>query len=76
MIGHTGPLGGDIEIATEVLYGHCDVVVFFRDPQSPHPHIEDIRTLFAACMRTRDVLMFTNEEHARDWMKEVVRPYC
>lgn len=72
----SGPLGGDIEIATEVLYGQCDVVIFFLDPRSPHPHIEDIRTLFAACMRTKDVLMFTNEEHARDWMKNVVRPNC
>jgi len=72
----SGPLGGDIEIATEVLYGHCDVVVFFIDPQKPHPHTEDIRTLFAACMRTKGVLMFTNEEHARDWMNEVVRPNC
>lgn len=72
----SGPLGGDIEIATEVLYGQCDVVIFFQDPQHPHPHIEDIRTLLAACARTRGVLMFTNEEHARDWMNAVVRPNC
>lgn len=72
----SGPLGGDIEIATEILYGHCDVVVFFIDPQKAHPHTEDIRALFAACMRTKDVLMFTNEEHARDWMNKIVRPNC
>jgi len=72
----SGPLGGDIEIATEVLYGHCDVVIFFLDTQNPHPHTEDIRTLFAACMRTKGVLMLTNEEHARDWMNKVMRPNC
>lgn len=72
----SGPLGGDIEIATEILYGRCHVVVFFLDPQSPHPHIEDVRTLIAACMRKRGVLMFTNEEHARDWMNKAVRPCC
>jgi len=71
----SGPLGGDVEIATEILYGHCDVVIFFVDPQTPHPHIEDVRTLFTACMRKGGVLIFTNEEHARDWMNTVVRSH-
>jgi methylglyoxal synthase len=69
----SGPKGGDIEIATEILYGRCDVVVFFIDPLRPHPHIEDIRVVFAACMIEDGVRMLTNQVQAREWMDEVVR---
>ena len=71
----SGPKGGDIEIATEILYGRCDVVIFFIDPLHPHPHIEDIRVVFAACMIENQVRMLTNEVQAREWMDVVVRPH-
>ncbi|MCJ7515474.1 MAG: methylglyoxal synthase [Dehalococcoidia bacterium] len=70
----SGPKGGDVEIATEILYGRCDVVIFFIDPLHPHPHIEDIRVVFGACMTEDEVRMLTNEVQARKWMDEVVRP--
>jgi len=70
---HSGPKGGDIEIATEVLYGRCHVVVFFIDPLHPHPHIEDIRVVFGACMIQDEVRMLTNDMQARDWMERIVR---
>jgi methylglyoxal synthase len=70
---HSGPKGGDIEIATAILYGYCDVVVFFIDPLSPHPHLEDIRVVFEACMVNDRVVMITNEMHAREFMSRVVR---
>jgi methylglyoxal synthase len=70
---HSGPKGGDIEIATAILYGECDVVVFFVDPLNPHPHIEDIRVVFQACMVREQVVMITNEMHAREFMSRVVR---
>ena len=70
----SGPKGGDIEISTEILYGRCDVVIFFVDPLHPHPHIEDIRVVFGACMVEGGVRMLTNELEARKWMDEVVRP--
>lgn len=70
---HSGPKGGDIEIATEVLLGGCHVVVFFVDPLHPHPHIEDIRVVFGACMIRDQVRMLTNEMQAREWMGRVVR---
>jgi methylglyoxal synthase len=69
----SGPKGGDIEIATEILYGRCDVVIFFIDPLHPHPHMEDIRTVFSACMIENGVRMLTNEVQAREWMDVVVR---
>lgn len=70
---HSGPKGGDIEIATEILFGECDVVVFFVDPLRPHPHVEDIRVVFGACMIQDQVRMHTNEMQAREWMQRVVR---
>jgi methylglyoxal synthase len=70
---HSGPKGGDIEIATEILYDLCDIVVFFIDPLNPHPHLEDIRVVFQACMVKDKVVMITNEMHAREFMSRVVR---
>lgn len=69
----SGPKGGDIEIATEILFGCCHVVVFFIDPLNPHPHIEDIRVVFGACMIQDKVRMLSNEMQARDWMSRIVR---
>jgi methylglyoxal synthase len=69
----SGPKGGDIEIATEILFGRCHVVIFFIDTLNPHPHIEDIRVVLASCMLKDKVRMLTNEMQARDWMERVVR---
>ncbi len=72
----TGPKGGDIEIATEILFDRCHIVVFFIDPLRPHAHIDDIMVVFAACMAEiegNDVRLLTNELHAREWMEEAVR---
>lgn len=70
---HSGPKGGDIEIATEILSGGCHLIIFFVDPLHPHPHIEDIRTVFGACMINDEVRVLSNEIEARDWMDRVVR---
>jgi len=70
---HSGPKGGDIEIATEILCGGCHVVIFFVDPLHPQPHVEDIRVVFGACMINEQVRMLSNEIQARDWMDSVVR---
>jgi methylglyoxal synthase len=65
----SGPKGGDIEIATEILFRRVHVVVFFVDPLRPHPHIDDVRTVFSACMRRSEVLLLTNEVQAREWIR-------
>lgn len=70
---HSGPKGGDIEIATEILGGGCHVVIFFVDPLHPHPHTEDIRVIFGACMINEEVHMLSNEIQARDWMDRMIR---
>ena len=72
----TGPKGGDIEIATEILFDRCHIVVFFVDPLHSHAHIDDIMVVFGACMAEiegNDVRLLTNELHAREWMEEAVR---
>ncbi len=71
---HSGPKGGDIEIATEILYGKCQVVIFFIDPLQPHPHIEDIRVVLAACMIQDHVRMLTNEVQATAWIERIAGP--
>ena len=76
---HSGPIGGDIEIATEILFNKCHIVIFFIDPLNPHPHLEDIRVIQGACMRHNLVRMLANEMQAREWMERVVkmrRPEC
>lgn len=67
---HSGPRGGDLEIATEVLYRACHVVAFFTDPLRPHPHVDDIRAVFSACLRQDQVRMFSNERQARQWFAQ------
>jgi len=64
---HSGPKGGDIQIATEIVFGLIDVVIFFVDPLHPHPHTDDIRVVFGSCMM-QDVRMLTNERQAREWV--------
>lgn len=70
---HSGPKGGDIEIAAEILSKSCHVVIFFVDPLHSHPHMDDIRVVFGACMIENAVRMLSNEAQARDWMDRVVR---
>lgn len=65
----SGPEGGDIQIATEIFLRRCHVVIFFVDPLHAHPHHDDIRVVFAACMANKDVQMCSNEAHAREWMQ-------
>ncbi len=63
----SGPKGGDIQIATEIMLGLIDVVIFFVDPLHPHAHTDDIRVVFSASMM-HDVEMLTNERQARQWL--------
>jgi methylglyoxal synthase len=70
---HSGPKGGDIEIAAEILCGGCHLVIFFVDPLHSHPHIEDVRVVIGASMINDQVRMLCNEIQARDWMNRLVR---
>jgi methylglyoxal synthase len=60
----SGPLGGDVQIAAEVIEGMVDGVIFFIDPQGKHPHEPDIQTLLRACV-VKNTPLATNEATAR-----------
>lgn len=55
----SGPLGGDVQIAAEVLTGEVEVVLFFVEPRDVHPHDPDILTLQRICNLT-DTPLATN----------------
>lgn len=47
----SGPFGGDAQIASRLVEGEVDMVIFFRDPLGKHPHEVDVSML----MRLSDV---------------------
>ena len=46
---HSGPYGGDAEIAARVVQGLTQMVFFFRDPLDKHPHEPDVNMLLRLC---------------------------
>jgi diacylglycerol kinase (ATP) len=45
----SGPLGGDAQIAAEVVKGHVKAVIFLIDPLYSQPHEPDIQALLRIC---------------------------
>lgn len=45
----SGPDGGDAQIASRIVEGKVNMVLFFRDPQGKHPHEVDISMLMRLC---------------------------
>ena len=69
----SGPLGGDAQIASLLVEGNIDVVLFFIDPLYSHPHEVNIHMLMRLC-NVYDVPLATNYSTARmivDSLKDV-----
>ncbi len=45
----SGPRGGDAQIASRLVEGKVDMVIFFRDPLGKHPHEVDVNMLMRLC---------------------------
>jgi methylglyoxal synthase len=60
----SGPLGGDAQIAGRVAEGITQMVFFFKDPLSNHPHEADINMLIRVC-DVHNVPLATNEATAQ-----------
>ena len=45
----SGPLGGDAQIASRMVEGNVDMIIFFRDPLGKHPHEVDVSMLMRLC---------------------------
>ncbi|MEI7509279.1 MAG: methylglyoxal synthase [Flavobacterium sp.] len=60
----SGPQGGDAQIAARVAEGKTQMVLFFKDPNSSHPHEPDINMLIRIC-DVHNVPLATNEATAQ-----------
>lgn len=55
----SGPLGGDVQVASRVAEGKIDLVIFLVDPLDAHPHEPDIQGLLRVC-NVHDIPLATN----------------
>lgn len=55
----SGPHGGDAQIASMIVDGKIDCVIFFIDPLTSHPHEADVQMLLRICNVT-DTAIATN----------------
>ena len=66
----SGPMGGDAQIAARVAEGKTKMVLFFKDPNSSHPHEVDINMLIRVC-DVHNIPLATNEATAQMLLKAI-----
>jgi methylglyoxal synthase len=66
----SGPLGGDAEIALEILENRCQRIVFFEDPHVARQHEADIQLLErSARIATDRTMCVSDRASAEAWVK-------
>jgi methylglyoxal synthase len=66
----SGPIGGDAEIALEILDGRCQRVVFFEDPHVARQHEADIQLLERSARTvTERSMCISDRASAQAWVK-------
>ena len=70
----SGPLGGDAEIALEMLEGRCQRIVFFEDPHVARQHEADIQLLErSARIATDRAMCVSDQARAQEWVRACKR---
>ena len=67
----SGPMGGDAQIASRIVEGKVDMVIFFRDPLGKHPHEVDVNMLMRLC-DVYNVPLATNPATAERMMQSMI----
>jgi diacylglycerol kinase (ATP) len=67
-----GPMGGDAQIAAEVVSGDVAAVIFYVDPLTTQPHEPEVHTLLRICT-IHNVPIATNEATAEAILERFVR---
>ena len=70
----SGPMGGDAQIASEVVEGKVQAVIFLRDPLGKHPHDPDIFMLMRIC-DVHNIPLATNTATAYLMIKSLEASY-
>lgn len=71
---HSGPLGGDAEIALEILENRCRRVIFLEDPHVARQHEADIQLLERSAWTTTERTMCVSDRASADaWVRSCER---
>jgi methylglyoxal synthase len=68
----SGPLGGDLQIGSQLSEGKVDGLVFLWDPLSPHSHDVDVKALLRVAVLYNIPLacnLATAESLIQDWLR-------